>query len=173
MGAVAILMDAVKSEADVRTMTNRKKPWTSKPWRGGMPTAGVMRNGNNYWRIIKMIQKSELQIVPVEQRVPGMVYGVGDDLDGDLRATSIFKNDNYDIHGMPWTLWFALPESILPVRELPDQIKLDLNDWSYSYSNSVILLHRKKIRPELTIPSGTKSEQIEMLEKKLAELKQS
>jgi hypothetical protein len=28
-------------------------------------------------------------------------------------------------------------------------------------------------RPQLTIPSGSKSEQIEMLEKKLAELKQS
>jgi hypothetical protein len=83
------------------------------------------------------------------------------------------KRGHYDTADASWTYWFALPESMLPVREvIPDQIKLDLNDWSYSYSNSVILLHRKKIRPELTIPSGTKSEQIEMLEKKLAELKQ-
>jgi hypothetical protein len=120
-----------------------------------------------------MIQKSELTQVPVEQRVPGRVYGVADYLDGELMAVSIFKNDSYDIDGLIWKYWFALPESMLPVRELPDQIKLDLNDWSYSYSDSVILLHRKKKRPELTIPSGTKSEQIEMLEKKLAELKQS
>jgi hypothetical protein len=174
MGAVAILMDAVKSEADVRTTTNRKKPWTSKPWRGGMPTAEVMRKEKVNWRIIKMIQKSELTQVPVEQRVPGRVYGVSDSLDEKLVRVAIFKSDNKSMVLNTWKYWFALPESMLPVREvIPDQIKLDLNDWSYSYSNSVILLHRKKTRPELTIPSGTKSEQIEMLEKKLAELKQS
>jgi hypothetical protein len=172
MGAVAITMDAVKKKADVRTTTFQKKRWTLKPWLGGMPIAEAMRNGKVKWRIIKMIQKSELQQVPVEQRVPGRVYGVADDLDGELMAVSIFKNDSYDIDGLIWTYWFVTPESMLPVRELPDQIKLDLNDWSYSYSDSVILLHRKKTLPELTIPSGTKSEQIEMLEKKLAELKQ-
>jgi hypothetical protein len=120
-----------------------------------------------------MIQKSELQIVPVEQRVPGRVYGVADTMGGFLKLVKIFGIGSDDIGGTYWRYWFALPESMFPVRELPDQIKLDLNEWSYSYSNSVILLHRKKIRPELTIPSGTKSEQIEMLEKKLAELKQS
>ncbi len=51
MGAVAITMDAVKSEADVRTTTNRKKRWTSKQWRGGMQTAEVMRNGKVNWRM--------------------------------------------------------------------------------------------------------------------------
>jgi hypothetical protein len=51
MGAVAITMDAVRSVADVRITTNRKKPWTSKPWRGGMPTAGVMRKGKVKWRM--------------------------------------------------------------------------------------------------------------------------
>ena len=121
-----------------------------------------------------MIQKSELTQVPVEQRVPGRVYGVSDSLDEKLVRVAIFKSDNKSMVLNTWKYWFALPESMLPVREvIPDQIKLDLNDWSYSYSNSVILLHRKKTRPELTIPSGTKSEQIEMLEKKLAELKQS
>jgi hypothetical protein len=120
-----------------------------------------------------MIQKSELQQVPVEQRIPGRVYGVADRLEGELQTMAFHKEGYYDTADASWNLWFALPESMIPVRELPDQIKLDLNDWSYSYSNSVILLHRKKIRPELTIPSGTKSEQIEMLEKKLAELKQS
>jgi hypothetical protein len=51
MGAVAILMDAVRKKADVRTMTNRKKPWILKPWRGGMPIAGVMKNGKVNWRM--------------------------------------------------------------------------------------------------------------------------
>jgi hypothetical protein len=120
-----------------------------------------------------MIQKSELTQVPVEQRVPGRVYGVGDSLEGELSYVVIYIKNSMDIQDTHWTYWFAIPESMLPVRELPDQIKLDLNDWSYSYSNSVILLHRKKIRPQLTIPSGSKTEQIEMLEKKLAELKQS
>jgi hypothetical protein len=119
-----------------------------------------------------MIQKSKLQIVPVEQRVPGRVYGVADTLDGGLLHVDIHKNKNegYWAH---WIFWFVLPESMLPIQELPDQIKLDLNDWSYSYSNSVILLHRKKIRPELKIQSGSKQEQIAELEKILAELKQS
>jgi hypothetical protein len=120
-----------------------------------------------------MIQKSELTQVPVEQRVPGRIYGVADGLNGELHRMAFHKKGHYDTADASWTYWFALPESMLPVRELPDQIKLDLNDWSYSYSNSVILLHRKKIRPELTIPSGTKSEQIAELEKILAELKQS
>jgi hypothetical protein len=173
MGAVAITMGAVKKKANVRTTTNQKKPWISKPWRGGMPTAEVMRNGNLKWRITKMIQKSELQIVPVEQRVPGRVYGVGDRLEGELHRMAFHKKGHNDTADASWNYWFALPESMLPVRELPDQIKLDLNDWSYSYSNSVILLHRKKTLPELTIPSGTKSEQIAELEKILAELKQS
>jgi hypothetical protein len=51
MGAVAITMGAVKSEVNARTTTNRKKPWTLKPWRGGMPIAGVMRKGNLNWRM--------------------------------------------------------------------------------------------------------------------------
>ena len=51
MGAVAITMDAVKKKADVRTTTNQKKQWTSKPWLGGMPTAEAMRNGKVNWRM--------------------------------------------------------------------------------------------------------------------------
>jgi hypothetical protein len=151
----------------------RLEQWTLKLWLGGMPIAEAMRKEKVNWRIIKMIQKSELQIVPVEQRVPGRVYGVSDSLDEKLLRVAIFKSDNKSMVLNTWKYWFAIPESMLPVQELPDQIKLDLNEWSYSYSNSVILLHRKKIRPELTIPSGSKSEQIAELEKILAELKQS
>jgi hypothetical protein len=151
----------------------RLEQWTLKLWLGGMPIAEAMRKEKVNWRIIKMIQKSELQIVPVEQRVPGRVYGVSDSLDEKLLRVAIFKSDNKSMVLNTWKYWFAIPESMLPVQELPDQIKLDLNEWSYSYSKSVILLHRKKIRPELTIPSGSKSEQIAELEKILAELKQS
>jgi hypothetical protein len=152
MDVVAILMDAVKKKADVRTTTNWKKRWTLKPWRGGMQIVGVMRKEKVNWRIIKMIQKSELQQVPVEQRVPGRVYGVADRLEGELQTMAFHKDGYYDTADASWNLWFAIPESMFPVRELPDQIKLDLNDWSYSYSDSVILLHRKKIRPESMLP---------------------
>jgi hypothetical protein len=57
MGAVAISMDAVRKKADVRTTTFQKKQWTSKPWRGGMRIAEVMRKGKVNWRIIKMKPK--------------------------------------------------------------------------------------------------------------------
>jgi hypothetical protein len=52
MGAVAILMDAVKKKVSVRTMTNQKKPWILKQKRGGMQIAEAMRNGKVNWRII-------------------------------------------------------------------------------------------------------------------------
>jgi len=129
-----------------------------------------------------MIQKSELQQVPVEQRVPGRVYGVADRLEGYLDQIVWHKegnNDNDDIH---WSLWFALPESMLPVREVPDEFELKHSEWEI-YDNdtmmwSTLMSHRtiRRIKPnlpELTIPSGTKSEQIAELEKILAELKQS
>jgi hypothetical protein len=51
MGAVAISMDAVRNEANARNTMNRRKPWISKPWLGGMPIAGVMRKGKVKWRI--------------------------------------------------------------------------------------------------------------------------
>jgi hypothetical protein len=121
-----------------------------------------------------MIQKSELQQVPVEQRVQGRIYGVADSLDNELLRVAIFDNGCMSRYGEHLKYWFTLPESMLPVREVsnhPDHIRLDLNEWSYSYSDSHILLHRKKTRPELTIPSGTKSEQIKALELLLEELK--
>jgi hypothetical protein len=125
-------------------------------------------------KVKTMIQKSELQQVPVEQRVPGMIYGASDDLEGTIHFMVLFGWESKDSMGTKWKYWFALPESMLPVREVsnhPDHIRLDLNEWSYSYSDSHILLHRKKTRPELTIPSGTKQEQIEALESLLNELK--
>ena len=51
MDAVATMPDAVRNEANARTTTNRRKPWTSKRRLGGMPTAGEMRKGNLKWRM--------------------------------------------------------------------------------------------------------------------------
>jgi hypothetical protein len=129
-----------------------------------------------------MIQKSELTQVPVEQRVPGRVYGVSDSLEGELYVVKIYHNYSNDIDGCQWTFWFALPESMLPVRELPDEFELKQGEWEIDnvdgtnfspmlYSWNVRRLRQLKF-PKLTIPSGTKSEQIAELEKILAELKQ-
>ncbi len=129
-----------------------------------------------------MIQKSELTQVPVEQRIPGRVYGVADRLEGELDQIVWHKegnNDNDDIH---WELWFALPQSMLPVREvMPDEFELKEGEWEWfgdvfnewKRANGLKYRRIKPTLPELTIPSGTKSEQIEMLEKILSELKQS
>jgi len=191
MDAVAITMDAVRKKADVRITTNQKKPWTSKPWRGGMQIVGVMRKEKVNWRIIKMIQKSELTQVPVEQRVPGRVYGVGDTLDGVLLHVDIHKNKNegYWAH---WKYWFALPESMLPVREVMPELDKMYEFDSVGFNGllgrlvgfqvqmpgssgtiTVTSIRHIQTLPSLTIPSGTKSEQIAELEKILAELKQS
>ena len=78
-----------------------------------------------------MIQKSELQQVPVEQRIPGRVYGVADTLDGGLLHVDIHKNKN-EGYWANWKYWFALPESMLPVREvMPDKFELKQGEWEY------------------------------------------
>ena len=123
-----------------------------------------------------MIQKSELTQVPVEQRVPGRVYGVADSLIGELTAFDVFEPE------LPgWTYWFAIPESMLPVRELPDEFELKRGDWDVkttdgNFSPLYCDFEFRRIKTVLNpfcIHQGTKSEQIAELEKILAELKQS
>lgn len=135
-----------------------------------------------------MIQKSELQQVPVEQRVPGRLYGVADDLDGELNSFRILKYGNESTSGQLWCYWFEIPESLLPVREV--QLMPEVGK-EYEFSENEVYWGKhefmgfkanhttyKYIRPiqtfrSLTIPSGSKSEQIAELEKILAELKKS
>jgi hypothetical protein len=128
-----------------------------------------------------MIQKSELTQVPVEQRVPGRVYGVDENLEGILDVVAIYKDNNQSVRGVTWNYWFALPESMLPVRELPDEFELKQGEWEAVgrlgikeiLSFNLKMTRIKPALPSLTISSGTKSEQIAELEKILAELKQS
>jgi hypothetical protein len=80
MGAVAILMDAVKKKVSVRTMTNRKKPWISKPWRGGMRIAEAMRKEKVNWRIINSVR--------IETKLAGL-----------RRRNKIFKMHKSNIKG--------------------------------------------------------------------------
>jgi hypothetical protein len=129
-----------------------------------------------------MILKSELKQVPVAQRVPGKLYWVSDILEGEFDDTAfrIFKSGNESTTGTNWRYWFELPESLLPVRELPDEFELKEGEWEWfrdvfnEWKRANGLKYRRiKTIPSLTIPSGTKSEQIAELEKILAELKQS
>jgi hypothetical protein len=51
MGAVAILMDAVRKKANARSTTFQKKRWILKRRHGGTQIAGVMRKGKVKWRM--------------------------------------------------------------------------------------------------------------------------
>jgi len=127
-----------------------------------------------------MIPKSELTQVPVEQRIPGRVYGVSDDLQGKLSCVEIHEAFNEGINNV-WAYWFALPESMMPVRELPDEFELKRGEWDVkttdgNFSPLYCDFEFRRIKTVLNpfcIHAGTKQEQIAELEKILAELKQS
>ena len=118
------------------------------------------------------------KLTPVEEadRVKGNWYLVADSSDGAIIITPYHSGSsemaNNGERGIRWNCWFAIPPNLpgFPQSNLPDLIKLPLNEWSYSYSNTHIVLHRTKRMPSLTIPSGTKAEQIEAVRKLLAEL---
>jgi hypothetical protein len=133
-----------------------------------------------------MIQKSELTQVPVEQRVPGMIYGVSDDLDNELLRVAIFDNGCMSTYGEHAKYWFALPESMLPTKEvlvMPEIGKeyefSDNGDIWYKQKftrfetnkNNWDLIRPIQTMPSLTIPQGTKQEQIKALESLLENLK--
>jgi hypothetical protein len=135
-------------------------------------------------KVTTMIQKSELTQVPVEQRVPGQIYGVADSLDNELLRVAIFDNGCMSTYGEHAKYWFALPESMLPVREVMPEIGKeyefsdDGNTWFKEKLERFSTNHNHwyKIRPiqtmpSLTIPQGTKQEQIKHLESLLNELK--
>ena len=82
-----------------------------------------------------MIQKSELKQVPVEQRVPGRLYGVSTCLEGCLTRFGIFGIGSDDIDGYYWQYWFELPESMLPVREV--QVMPEVGK-EYEFSDDVV-----------------------------------
>jgi hypothetical protein len=137
-------------------------------------------------KIKTMILKSELQIVPVEQLVPGRLYVVSDYLDGQLKRVEVFKEQSYDIGGTSWKYWFKIPESMLPNKEV---IVMPKVGKEYEFSDNGVNWCTGTLRrfctnrtnwqyirpiqtlPSLTIPHGTKQEQIKVLESLLNELK--
>jgi hypothetical protein len=102
------------------------------------------------------------------------------------------KKGHYDTADATWQYWFALPESMLPVREVMPELDKMYEFDSVGFngllgrlvgfqvqlpgcSDTICVNSIRTIQtlPSLTIPSGSKSEQIAELEKILAELKQS
>jgi hypothetical protein len=133
-----------------------------------------------------MIKKSELQQVPVEQRVPGRIYGVADNLNGLISRFKIFVKESKDSEGLSWNYWFDLPMSMFHIK---DVMMIPKIQQEYEFSNNDISWYKGKLTgfftetgywakirpiqtmPELTVPSGTKQEQIMRLESLLRELK--
>jgi hypothetical protein len=122
------------------------------------------------------ILKSSLKQVPENERVKGRVYGVADGLDGELGLMVFYDHAGKDSCGVYWKYWFELPESMLPTV-MPEVGK------EYEFSDDGVDWHSCKfkgfngdggtwnhIRPiqlnpaqTLSIPAGTKAEQVEFL----------
>jgi hypothetical protein len=125
---------------------------------------------------MKEYRLSELKQVPEADRVKGRVYGVSDLINEGLEYVAIFKTGNNSIIDYTWNYWFELPEDLLPVREvlvkeLPDEFELNAWEWEYldksgNYTHIPMTTKFRRIKPllpELTIPAGTKGEQLEYL----------
>jgi hypothetical protein len=135
------------------------------------------------------ILKSSLKQVPENERVKGRVYGVSDDLEGKLEVAALFESGNTSMYSTHWSFWFELPESMLPVRmpEVGKDYEFDspsfkglrgtLIGFEFELKGGGTILKVDHIRPiptnpaqSLTIPAGTKAEQLEYLRKILAEM---
>ncbi len=132
------------------------------------------------------ILKSSLKQVPENERVNGRVYGVADRLEGQFKHVTIFSHGNTNMIGVPWLFWFELPESTLPTREVEVMPEVGKD---YEFSEDGVKWFRwtlngfnshgywKHIRPiqfnpaqTLSIPAGTKAEQVEFLRGVIATL---
>jgi hypothetical protein len=137
-----------------------------------------MNNELNQNNMEITLDKKTLTYVREEDRIQGNWYIVLDKIASSPPWIVQWHSgdrsmDAWGGQSVQFNFWFAIPPNLpgFPKSDLPDLIKLPLNEWSYSYSNlSHIVLHRTKRMPSLTIPSGTKAEQIEAVRKLLAEL---
>jgi hypothetical protein len=128
------------------------------------------------------ILKSSLKQVPEAERVKGRVYGVADVMDGQLENVAIFMSGNSSIRGFHFNFWFELPESMLPtgMPEVGKEYEFDspsfkglrgrLIGFEFELKGGGTILKVDNIRPiqlnpaqTLSIPAGTKAEQLEFL----------
>lgn len=127
------------------------------------------------------------QLTPVAEadRIKWNWYVVANITDSNPWIVQWGEND-LDIDSLEWNFWFAIPPNLpgFPKSELPDEFELKQGEHEYyseyherwmhisalTGSNNITFRRTKPTLPELTIPSGTKSEQIEAVKKILEEL---
>ena len=120
------------------------------------------------------------QLTPVAEadRIKGNWYVVADKLNeyGGISQWHSGRNrisPNDGDEGIKFDLWFAIPPNLpgFPKAELPDEFEIVSTDWELiNIPYGTRYRKRKPILMPITIPSGTKSEQIEAVRKILAEL---
>ena len=120
---------------------------------------------------------TQLEYVREENRIKGNWYVAVDNMETHTPWIVQWHSNDRSMNAwggqsVKFNFWFEIPPNLpgFPESHLPDLIKLPLNEWSYSYSDSHIVLHKTKRMQPITIPSGTKAEQIEAVRKILAEL---
>ena len=123
------------------------------------------------------LDKTKLTFVRQQDRVQGNWYIVLEDVKSSSPLIVQWHSNDRSMgawggQSVKFNFWFEILPNLpgFPESDLPDLIKLSLNEWSYSYSDTHIVLHKTKRLPSLTIPSGTKAEQIEAVRKLLNEL---
>ena len=125
---------------------------------------------------------SKLTPVAEDDRVKGNWYVVADNI-GNYGTVSIRRwhsnNDDMCQIGTPsihWKLWFAIPSGLpgFPKDELPDEFELNKGEWLDA--SGIVLTYNQTFKrklvtlPTISIPSGTKSEQLAELRKILEKL---
>jgi hypothetical protein len=136
-----------------------------------------MNNELNQNNMEITLDKTKLSYVRRQDRIQGNWYIVLADVKSSTPWIVQWHSgdrsmDAWGTESVKFNFWFEIPPNLpgFPQSDLPDLIKLPLNEWSYSYSDTHIVLHKTKRLPSLTIPSGTKAEQIEAVRKLLNEL---
>ena len=120
---------------------------------------------------------SKLTPVAEDDRVKGNWYVVADEMDNESPIITQFYSGNngmmYGEKSVTWNYWFAIPPGLpgFPQAELPDEFELKRGEREYIETKTGWMV-RKVIPklPQLSIPSGTKSEQVAELKRLLEEL---
>jgi hypothetical protein len=122
---------------------------------------------------------TQLTHVEEKDRIKGNWYVVADYLNDDTPPILQFKERNLDTGSSNWKYWLQIPPNLpgFPKSELPDEFELKAGEWDYYNKwtrcwekSKGAKYRRNKQLPELTIPSGTKEDQIEAVRKILEEL---
>lgn len=146
---------------------------------------GTKQNNNSNNMDNFKLDLTQLTPVAEKDRVRGNWYLTSDSINDDypcLRRWHSAKN-SMDHNGCDslceWVFWFLIPPGLpgFPVAELPDEFELKEGNWEYSNRSGefhVVPINSifRRIKPELptlTIPSGTRSEQLAKLKEILAD----